>query len=344
MILVFGLTTPTASAAFSDVPSNAWYYGDVNDVQKYGLFNGVGDNRFDPQGKLTLAQAITLAARTHAVLNKRTISNTGNPWYQPYLNYAIQNGIYATSEYGTNYNVGCSRMAMAVLFQRVFPKSTEQNLNTVTSLPDVQNSGSGAAVFYLYRQGILTGNDEYGTFKPDSGISRAETAAILNRVMDTSKRKKFVLKAAPESLPELKSLLGKSKSQVIDILGTDYKRYYRDDAYAYVNELYYASKKLSVSFYDDGYGGEESSHVEYSGTGPVYGKFHGGMTLQQLRSLTGNDGYFGEDAYWDLSANTTRDGYAFAYYLGNGYGIKYFWKADSTGRSPSDFVWLFIAQ
>ena len=61
----------------------------------------------------------------------------------------------------------------------------------------MQNSGSNESVFYLYNQGVLTGSDAYGTFNPYSQITRAETAAILNRVLDTSKRKTFTLTDTP---------------------------------------------------------------------------------------------------------------------------------------------------
>ncbi len=182
-----------ASAAFSDVPAGAWYAGDVSDVQKYGVIVGVGDNRFDPNGTLTLAQAVTMAVRVEAG-GDRNIPRRGNasPWYQPYADYAANNGICRAGEFG-DYNAPCSRLTMATLFYRVFPKSTEKARNDVTLLPDVENNEKNAPVFYLYRQGVLTGNDTLGTFEPQRSITRAETAAILNRVLDASKRKTFRL-------------------------------------------------------------------------------------------------------------------------------------------------------
>ena len=34
LVLALGLMVPTAGAAFSDVPANAWYAADVNDIQR----------------------------------------------------------------------------------------------------------------------------------------------------------------------------------------------------------------------------------------------------------------------------------------------------------------------
>lgn len=70
VLLAAALTIPCwnlgAKAAFSDVPSNAWYAQDVAAAEKYGILQGTGNGRFSPDGNLTLAQAITMAARTYA--------------------------------------------------------------------------------------------------------------------------------------------------------------------------------------------------------------------------------------------------------------------------------------
>jgi len=200
LVLALGLLAPTASAAFSDVPENAWYAVDVNDIQRYGLINGVGDGRFDPAGTMTLAQAVTLTARTYAYSQGETIpAGNAAPWYQPYVSYAAEKGLCAAGEFGTAYNDPCSRLTMAKLFDRAVPADTVKALNEIASLPDVTNSPENRSVFHLYELGILTGNDSRGTFRPDSSITRAEASAILNRVLDTSKRKTFALEGASVS-------------------------------------------------------------------------------------------------------------------------------------------------
>lgn len=160
LVLAIGLMAPTAGAVFSDVPENAWYAADVNDIQRYGLINGMGDGRFDPVGTMTLAQAVTLTARTCAYSRGEIIS-AGNtePWYQPYVSYAADKGLCAAGEFGTGYNDPCSRLTMAKLFDRAVPADTVKALNEIASLPDVTNSPENRSVFHLYELGILTGND-----------------------------------------------------------------------------------------------------------------------------------------------------------------------------------------
>ena len=62
------------------------------------------------------------------------------------------------------------------------------------AIPDVPSSANYyAAVYKLYRAGVLTGNDAQGTFLPDTGITRGEAAALMTRMADTSLRKTISL-------------------------------------------------------------------------------------------------------------------------------------------------------
>lgn len=202
VLLAAALTLPcwnlAAKAAFSDVPSNAWYAQDVAAAEKYGILQGTGNGRFSPDGNLTLAQAITMAARTYAYERGETIPKTGgSTWYSDFLQYANDKGICAIGEFGAAYDNFCNRLTMAKLFARVVPESTATQRNDVTTLPDVQSASENQAVFTLYQLGILTGSDKYGTFHPYQYIKRSETAAILNRVLDPDMRKSFTLEEAP---------------------------------------------------------------------------------------------------------------------------------------------------
>lgn len=202
VLLAAALTIPCwnlgAKAAFSDVPSNAWYAQDVAAAERSGILQGTGNGRFSPDGNLTLAQAITMAARTYAYERGETIPKTGSStWYSDFLQYANDKGICAIGEFGAAYDNFCNRLTMAKLFARVVPESTATQRNDVTSLPDVQSASENQAVFTLYQLGILTGSDKYGTFHPYQYIKRSETAAILNRVLDPDMRKSFILEEAP---------------------------------------------------------------------------------------------------------------------------------------------------
>ncbi|WP_346704201.1 S-layer homology domain-containing protein [uncultured Agathobaculum sp.] len=55
--------TEMAAISYTDVPKNAWYYDTVRIAQKYGYINGVGDNKMDPEGKVTREQAAVIVGR-----------------------------------------------------------------------------------------------------------------------------------------------------------------------------------------------------------------------------------------------------------------------------------------
>ena len=207
-VLAVSVIIPAAAApaTFSDVPSNAWYAQDVADVQKYGIINGMGENRFAPDGLLTVAQAITMAARACACLKGETIPENvdhdwvdPDTWYAPYMAYAMDNGIVPSDSpiSPSHINDPCTRVYMAEFFAIVAAKQDNVILNDIQTIPDVPDETNNKSIYYLYRYGILTGSDKYGSFYPMRSITRAETAAILNRLLDVDKRKSFKLEPKP---------------------------------------------------------------------------------------------------------------------------------------------------
>ena len=63
--LALTLLLPGQAAAFSDVPSGAWYAADAALCQSAGLMQGTGDSTFTPDGTVTLAEVMTVVARLH---------------------------------------------------------------------------------------------------------------------------------------------------------------------------------------------------------------------------------------------------------------------------------------
>lgn len=250
LILSMVIIPVSAASVFSDVPSSAWYANDVASVQQYGIINGTGNGKFSPNGNLTLAEAITMAARTHAHINCESIPTaTDSTWYAPYLRYANEKSICSMGEFGANYNGNCNRLTMAKLFERVVPKGTDIIINNVSSLPDVQTNDSNLPVFHLYQLGILTGSDKYGTFNPYQSITRAETAAILHRVLEPAARKSFVL----EKIPDIESLYDEAINDAY------YEFYYNDEFTAgYITSEMFDGGDLVYYLYDiDGNGIDE---------------------------------------------------------------------------------------
>lgn len=49
-------TEKAPTAAFTDVPANAWYAEAIAYVQEHGIMNGYGNGKFGPEDTLTRAQ------------------------------------------------------------------------------------------------------------------------------------------------------------------------------------------------------------------------------------------------------------------------------------------------
>jgi len=180
---------------FNDINENLWYGANnqavIKSAYELQIMDGKGGGVFDPGGNVTYAEAIKMAAVVHNIYNGGTGKFVqGNPWYQVYVDYAVESGIISSAEFDNDYNRPATRGAMAGIFARCVPESMLQEINVVSYLPDVsENSSYGAEVFKLYRAGVLTGNDSIGTFNYSSYITRAEASAIICRVVIPSERK-----------------------------------------------------------------------------------------------------------------------------------------------------------
>jgi S1-C subfamily serine protease len=174
---------------FTDVPSNQWYAPNVQAAYEYGLIDGSTQTTFSPGNNLTLAEAIKLAACLHSIFTTGAANFAKNSvWYQPYVDYALTNGIIAAPY--ASYTAYAKRSDMAVIFAHALPDEAMTLKNTIddNAIPDVSVSlPYSPEVYKLYRAGVLTGSDK-GVFHPDSNITRDAVAAIVSRMANESLR------------------------------------------------------------------------------------------------------------------------------------------------------------
>jgi len=193
---------PDTAGSFADVSDDAWYKDYVTKAYELGIVKGVSETSFNPDGNVTIAETITLAARIHNIFNgRRTKFEQSEPWYDVYRHYCIDNGII-TADVKANiadYNDNAERSFFSAVITNAIPEHAILAINDMEFLPDVDRSEWwGNNILMLYRAGILTGNDEFGTFNPNTSISRAEMSAVVARIMDPSLRVSFTLKFEKE--------------------------------------------------------------------------------------------------------------------------------------------------
>lgn len=185
---------------FSDVSSSSWYADSVAAAYRKGLVKGTSATQFNPNGNMTIAETITLAARLRSIYETgKAEFEQSDPWYQTYVDYATENGIIAEGDF-SDYTKAATRAQFAYIMAKALPGEALSTINNIPfgQIPDVSLSETySGAVYKLYKAGILTGNDSYGTFTPDSTITRSAVATIVTRMADMSLRKEFVLEDKP---------------------------------------------------------------------------------------------------------------------------------------------------
>lgn len=188
-----------ADWVYGDVRPGDWFSVPVGTVYDYGIMTGTGPielgstiNGFSPQATITVAEVVTIAARLHSNYRDLELSSTPQPgqqWYQPYVDYALEHKM-ASRQILTNVERTASRQVVAYLLAGALP-IYEYDALSVSMVPQDVDPANPFAPFILqlYHAGILQGSDASGKFEPYRTITRAETSAILARMIDLSLRK-----------------------------------------------------------------------------------------------------------------------------------------------------------
>ena len=206
LILVFCMVLGSVPAAadfapvrdypgFEDIPSDHWGYNYVYQCSTLGLMVGTSEKEFSPSGTLTVAQAITAVARVADQYRggDGAIDQSGERWYDGAVEMALDMDIITKNEFDS-YDRSATRSELAGLLARAMPKSEYAAINDISALPDVDKSTPYyKEILTLYKAGIVTGSDKYGTFYPDRDISRVELSAILCRLVLPETRMKVTL-------------------------------------------------------------------------------------------------------------------------------------------------------
>ena len=175
---------------FTDVPETAWFYTYVKTAYEYALANGTSAKQFSPDGKFTVAQALTAAANIHVAYTGGSIDTAGAAnWYDPYVNYCVANGIVKAGQFA-DYNKNITRGDMAVVFASILPAEAYTAVRD-GACPDVTDAmPCAAAVQKLYRAGIVGGDAGTGNYRPSDEIARSEACVIFTRIAATEYRAK----------------------------------------------------------------------------------------------------------------------------------------------------------
>jgi len=177
-------------SGFGDVKDNAWYSSFVKSACEFGFMSGKVGGNFDPSGKITVAEAITVVSKMSAITRWEEIPVFASAnWYDPYIAYAQESGILFGMSFDS-YTRPVTRGEMARLLTAAIPDLYKEEIITgYLNIPDIKdNMDCAAAVYAIYRAGIVAGADAEGNYYPQKSLSRAEMAVFTTRIADPNQR------------------------------------------------------------------------------------------------------------------------------------------------------------
>lgn len=180
---------------FSDI-SQHWAAQCIQEMTAVKLFSGYPDGTFKPDQRLTQVEALALVIRiseqnTVAADNETSPDEEANEtelaevpaWAREDAAKAAKKGIIKLNRFHSA--VQATRAETAVMIAKALGLEPVDTSNMPFKDGLLISKEDAGYILALYQEGILSGNPN-GNFNPNSGITRAEMATILQRLLKNS--------------------------------------------------------------------------------------------------------------------------------------------------------------
>lgn len=172
---------------FTDTVSH-WGCTYIDTVARLGLFKGVTESEFSPNGTMTRAMAVTVLSRlANDTENKSDIPYAdvnADAWFRDGVAFAYSQGIVDSGDtFRPDDNI--TREELADMLYR-FAKNDGKSVSLAEidfADNDAISSTCSDGVAYCVNSGIIKGYDD-NTFKPDASATRAEVATMIVRFIN----------------------------------------------------------------------------------------------------------------------------------------------------------------
>lgn len=174
------------AVTFIDI-ENHWARDNIEYLAVRGILSGKGNNLFDPEGKVTRAEFVTMLANLAGADVSKT-SSAGfadvekGAWYEGYINWAVASKIvsgYGDKLFGPADPI--TREQMAVMLDKYLnTRNADQQIKEAAAFTDQDKISSWAldSVSKVQQYGIISGRTD-GSFAPQDNTSRAEAATVI---------------------------------------------------------------------------------------------------------------------------------------------------------------------
>ncbi len=179
------------SAAFTDVPADAWYRGAVDYAVENGLMNGTSPATFEPAAATTRGMIVTILWRLdgspEAGAQDPFSDVAGGAWYRDATVWASENGIvggYGDGRFGPGDEI--TREQLATMLWR-YAKYRGYDVSAAADISGYDDAGKISpwaleALKWANAEGLINGRTA-AALVPGGTANRAETAAIFMRFL-----------------------------------------------------------------------------------------------------------------------------------------------------------------
>ena len=203
--------------------AGVWCEDAVQTVCQTGLMQGRSDGSFNPSGALTGAHIVTICARLYDLLTGGDgvlpEPADGQSWYEPA--YASLTSAFGLDDSQAEALMDAYRPGQSPALRRNLVlllgwtlQAADISLpaiNQITMVPDCIEP----TILSFYNAGVLTGSDQYGSFRGGEILNRGQAAAILARLADPAQRQTFT----PEPFDLCADVLGVDGATVLLTVG-----------------------------------------------------------------------------------------------------------------------------
>ena len=188
----FKISGANYSKHYFDVTKGAWYSPVKNKYLQTADELGIllPDNylRFRPDEKITVGQLIRAAVMINRIYNGYEgliCKNDGN--YGAYRDYAENCGIILRGEF-PDLTKEATRQEMAYVFSQALPKECLAQISSVDAISDMEMSLKYyECALTMAGAGVMSVSED-GEFRPDANVTRAEAAAMIEKLVHPGSR------------------------------------------------------------------------------------------------------------------------------------------------------------
>lgn len=205
--LVLTNVTPSLAAEtfFQDIPTSHWAHSNVGQMVDKGIIVGYPDGTFKPDKKVTYGEFIKMAivGITGQALE---MGSGGKHWAYNYYKKGVELNLYTENQIPERHlDKEIIRADMSLIAANAVEGTVSSSDSAIIEgyvLDMFKSTNRKNAVIKAYFLGILAGYPDQ-TFRPDQGLTRAESAAVIDRIITPSARVAIDLEAMKAAAPPI---------------------------------------------------------------------------------------------------------------------------------------------